>query len=110
MVHTDCLRPQLPAWCPANWSVPNGIEGIPEPLLAGAALPGQRPPTVLYLGNLVEAKGFLDVMAAVPLVVRAVPGVRFIIAGAYFQPSDREQAERLMQDPRSALSCSFPGW
>jgi glycosyltransferase involved in cell wall biosynthesis len=111
VVHTDCLRPQFAGLVPEEriWCVPNGIEGIPERLLTDAALPGQRPPTVLYLGNLVETKGFLDVMAAAPLVARAVPGVRFIVAGAYFHPSDREQAERLMQDPEIRAVVQLPG-
>jgi glycosyltransferase involved in cell wall biosynthesis len=119
VVHTDCLRPQFAGLVPEEriWSVPNGIDGIPERLLAdrtkaggpGMAPGGQRPPTVLYLGNLVESKGFLDVMSAAPLVARAVPGVRFIVAGAYFQPSDREQAERLMQDPEIRAVVQLPG-
>jgi glycosyltransferase involved in cell wall biosynthesis len=119
VVHTDCLRPMFAGLVPEEriWSVPNGIEGIPERLLAArsdaqereAPLCGQRPPTVLYLGNLVESKGFLDVMAAAPLVARSVPGVRFIVAGAYFQPGDREQAERMMQDPEIRAVVQLPG-
>jgi glycosyltransferase involved in cell wall biosynthesis len=88
-------------------AVPNGIEGIPEALLGRQR---ESPsPTVLYLGNLVETKGFLDVMRAAPLVAREIPRVRFIVAGAYFQPSDREKAVRLMEDPAVRAVVELPG-
>src|SRR5262249_35910181 len=59
--------------------------------------------------NLNEAKGFLDVMAAAPIVARSVPDVRFIIAGPYHRPIDREQAERLMRDPEIRAVVELPG-
>jgi glycosyltransferase involved in cell wall biosynthesis len=111
IVHSEALMPMFHGLVPEAriWPVPNGIEGMPE-WMRGIN-PGATPPgaTVLYLGNLVESKGFLDVMAAAPLVARAVPGVRFVIAGAYFQPSDREGAERLLQDPEVRAVVELPG-
>lgn len=47
--------------------------------------PPQRQPseggTVLFLGNLLRQKGFLDVLDAIPMVLRSVPGARFMFAG-----------------------------
>jgi glycosyltransferase involved in cell wall biosynthesis len=59
--------------------VPNGVRdewpaGVPE-RRRGAGR------TVLFLGNLLPEKGFLDVLAAIPHVRRAVPACRFIFAG-----------------------------
>ncbi len=109
VVEADALAPMLEGLVPADrvWTVPNGSEGIPEAL---RTMPRQsRRPTVLYLGNLVDSKGFLDVMRAAPLVAEEVPGVRFILAGAYFLPSDREQSESLMQDPAIRAVVELPG-
>jgi glycosyltransferase involved in cell wall biosynthesis len=89
------------------WPVPIGIEDIPAHFLAQPR-PARRP-TVLYFGTLIESKGFLDVMAAAPLVAQEIPGVRFVIAGGYFSPGDREKAERLLQDPAIRDRVELPG-
>ncbi len=111
VVHSDSLAPMFAGLVPDEriWPVPNGIEGTPEHLRASKEEGERRPPTVLYLGTLVECKGFLDVMAAAPLVARAVPGVRFILAGAYFEASDREKAERLLQEDAIRAVVQLPG-
>jgi glycosyltransferase involved in cell wall biosynthesis len=116
VVHSQSLAPMFAGLVPGSriWPVANGIQGVPEHLRSaeqeGIASPeDRRRPMVLYLGTLIESKGFLDVMAAAPLVARDVPGVHFVIAGDYFQPSDREQAERLMQDPAVRAVVELPG-
>jgi glycosyltransferase involved in cell wall biosynthesis len=109
VVEADVLAPMFNGLVPDDrvWTVPNGSEGIPETLQAKPRT--GRAPTVLYLANLMETKGFLDVMAAAPLVAREIPGVRFVIAGAYGGPRDQEQAERLMQDPGVRAVVELPG-
>lgn len=115
VVHSEALAPMFAGLVPEEriWPVANGIEGLSDPLHArlqsGDPLPAPRRPTVLYLGTLVETKGFLDVMAAAPLVAQELPDVRFVIAGAYFRPSDREKAECLMQDPAISAVVELPG-
>jgi len=137
IVHSEALVPMFSGLVPGErvWPVSNGIAGVPDHLWRGKrpsvftrsplgkaperlepgrssclpdAAPG-RAPVVLYLGNLLASKGFLDVMAAAPLVARVVPGVRFVVAGPYHYPSDREQAERLMRDPEIQAVVELPG-
>jgi glycosyltransferase involved in cell wall biosynthesis len=109
VVEADLLAPMFDGLVPPErvWTVPNGSEGMPEALRAQRR--ERHRPTVFYLGNLMESKGFLDVMAAAPLVAERVRGVRFVVAGAYFQPSDREKAEQLMQDPAIRAVVELPG-
>jgi glycosyltransferase involved in cell wall biosynthesis len=113
VVHSERLIPMFEGLVPAErtWPVPNGIEGVPDALRAAYLARGHtdRPPTVLYLGYLAEAKGVLDILAAAPLVARAVPGVRFVLVGPYFQPGDREQVERRLRDPEIRAVVELPG-
>jgi glycogen(starch) synthase len=63
--------------------VPYGIEPVAEE--ATRPFPYQSPPetlTVLYVGRLEKRKGIQDLFAAIPLVLKQVPNVQFIIAGA----------------------------
>lgn len=109
VVNSEMLAPMFAGLLPEErvWPVPIGIEDIPEQFLSQPR--PARPPTVLYFGTLVETKGFLDVMAAAPLVAREIPDVRFVIAGGYFTPGDREKAERLLQDPAIRARVEMPG-
>jgi glycosyltransferase involved in cell wall biosynthesis len=49
---------------------------------------------IVYLGTLMAAKGFLDVLAAAALLAAERPGARFTFAGDFFRPADRERAEQ----------------
>jgi glycosyltransferase involved in cell wall biosynthesis len=117
IVHSDALAPMFAGLLPLErvWPVSNGIEGAPDDLLergyrSRSACPGvSAHRQVLFLGNLNEAKGFLDVMAAAPIVAKAIPDVRFVIAGPYHRPIDREQAERLLRDPEIRDAVELPG-
>ncbi|HZD70137.1 MAG TPA: glycosyltransferase family 4 protein [Actinomycetes bacterium] len=58
--------------------------GIDDSAQARAAVRKQRhtpTPLVLYSGRLVERKGIRELLAAIPLVLRAAPGTRFVLAG-----------------------------
>lgn len=80
--------------------VPNGIQdavGVRQPIVAGVDRLREAPldaaTSVLYLGTLMEAKGFLDLIEAVKRLVRQGRSVRLVLAGAFFRASDRAQAE-----------------
>jgi glycosyltransferase involved in cell wall biosynthesis len=78
--------------------VPNGIHDAVGPHERNGASAGRRPEpaagsvTVLYLGSLMEAKGFLDVIEAVRQVAADGYDVRLVLGGEYFRPSDREKS------------------
>lgn len=58
------------------------VEPEPEPFEAArAAYARPDEPIVLFLGRMVEEKGIGTLIAAMPRVVREIPGVRFIMAG-----------------------------
>lgn len=75
--------------------VPNGVA---DPLAGQAGArsdPGSRDDgivTVLYLGTLMEAKGFLDVLAAARRLRDERPGLRYVFAGSFYRESDRARA------------------
>lgn len=82
IVLAEGQRRQFEGWAPrrANIEViPNGVRNE-WPTGAPQRLP-QEAGTVLFLGNLRRQKGFMDVLDAVPLVLRTVPGSRFVFAG-----------------------------
>jgi glycosyltransferase involved in cell wall biosynthesis len=126
VVEAEALAPMFTGLIPRSriCAVPNGIDGMPEEMRRSGVQAGSTrvagtpsgvqegdawPPTVLYVGTLIESKGFLDVMAAAPAVAREVPGARFVVVGDYFQPSDREKSERLLQDPAIRATVELPG-
>lgn len=93
------LRPMLSGLVPQGRVavVPNGIADPYEGALdartteEAAARAGCH---VVYLGTLMAAKGFLDVLAAAALIAAERPEARYTFAGDFFRPDDRERAER----------------
>jgi glycosyltransferase involved in cell wall biosynthesis len=82
VVLAEAQRAQFEGWAPRRVTIeviPNGVRDE-WPKGAPQRLPHQGG-TVLYLGNLLPQKGFLDVLDAVPLVLRTVPDARFVFAG-----------------------------
>jgi len=60
--------------------VPNGIDF--EKFSSGKALPQYTDrPNILFVGNFVGRKGFVNLVEAFPLVKKTVPSVRFIAVG-----------------------------
>jgi len=82
IVLAEAQRRQFDGWASRSARVeviPNGVRdewpgGPPQRLR-------QEGGTVLFLGNLLPQKGFLDVLDAIPTVLRTVPGARFVFAG-----------------------------
>lgn len=73
---------------------------------ATARKDGDRPPVVLFLGLICEAKGTFDLLATVPTVLSRVPDARFVIAGNGEVDRLRAEAERLGVADR----VTIPGW
>lgn len=59
--------------------IPHGVETFPD-FVRPPRPPG--PPTVVYLGRLEHRKGTMDLLDAIPRVLRAVPDARFVVIGA----------------------------
>jgi glycogen synthase len=83
--------------------IPNGIDpaDLPQPgapelarLRAGFAAPEER--LVLLIGRLVYEKGFQLALEAMPRLIAAVPGTRFLVAGSGTHEKElRKQANEL---------------
>jgi glycosyltransferase involved in cell wall biosynthesis len=59
--------------------VPHGIPVYPH---FRRPPPEHTDPTVVYLGRMEKRKGTLDLLRAIPLVLREVPAARFVLIGA----------------------------
>ena len=61
--------------------VENGLpDEFGEPLLSSKSTPRNKL-QVVYLGTMMESKGFVDLVHAAPFVVREVPDVEFVLVG-----------------------------
>lgn len=82
-------------------TIPNPVE-----LPASPALLEMQPPTALFLGRIVEAKGVIDLLHAWPKVLESVPSAQLVLAGAGDIGTVSAVAERLGV---SGL-VEFTGW
>lgn len=94
----ECLRPLFDGLVPADaiFVVPNGRDFDFAPP-AEAARPDATI-RVLYLGNLFETKGVLDVARAIPQVREAGCQVEFVFAGSCNYPHVAEALEACQRD------------
>ena len=87
--------------------VPNGIKDL------AIAEEGIRSPKtglhVLYLANLMESKGFINVLNIVPEVHKRYPNTVFTFAGAKTYQSEMEVAEVMVDKHHLEGSVHFPG-
>ncbi|MCD8237350.1 MAG: glycosyltransferase family 4 protein [Prevotellaceae bacterium] len=65
--------------------------------------------TVLFLGELGKRKGCYDIPAVVAEVVKQVPGVKFVLAGAG-SAEDEAAIKKLCEEKGIASRVEFPGW
>ena len=90
--------------------------GIADTDAARSALKRPRPPRarpiVLYSGRLVERKGIRDLLAAAPLVIAAVPSIRFVLVGGPPPLSGAEVARQWLPDDLAGERerIFFTGW
>lgn len=52
---------------------------------------------VLYLGTVMQAKGFMDIVRSLPLVLRDVPTTHYVIAGEHCDPEEIREAVAFIQ-------------
>jgi len=81
---------------------------IGNPVLVPAVLPPQQHPArkVLFLAWLHEDKGVLDLMRAMPIVLRSVPDATFVLAGS----GDADSIANLARSLRVEHALRLPGW
>jgi glycosyltransferase involved in cell wall biosynthesis len=77
--------------------IPHGVEVFPD-WVCPPRPPG--PPIVVYLGRLEHRKGTVELLQAIPEVLRTVPDARFVLIGADRPhcPDGRTHAQYLEQD------------
>jgi glycosyltransferase involved in cell wall biosynthesis len=56
------------------------------------------PPTVLHLSTLWSAKGVFEVLESAANLRSRFPGIRYVLAGAWFSPAEARRAERYVTD------------
>ena len=64
---------------------------------------------VLFLGTLDKRKGFIDIIRAVPYIIKHNKNVEFVIAGKWHFQEDREEAIRLIKKFDIGDYVKFPG-
>jgi len=79
--------------------LPNGL----QPWRALPRVPRPGPPTLLYLGRLEYEKGVQDLIAALPRVRRAHPGVRLVVAGDGTQAAWLRERARVHRVVRAVM-------
>jgi glycosyltransferase involved in cell wall biosynthesis len=92
----DSFRSKLDGLVPAEKVrvVPVGIrQEIFEAAKGGPRIARNGKHTILYLGTLVESKGFVDLLRAVPLVLQQRKDVRFVFVGDKSLPETRAAEE-----------------
>ncbi len=86
--------------------VPNGIDGTPYHQSARNL---HRPPTFLFMGTLIHWKGHRDVIEAMALVSREVPGARAVIAGSWISRKEEMLCRRMTLNLGLEDQIEFPG-
>ncbi|HUJ11584.1 MAG TPA: glycosyltransferase family 4 protein [Verrucomicrobiae bacterium] len=85
---------------------PLGIEPTPAASRPTAAV---QSPTILFLSNLIREKGLFVLLQAIPDVLNVRPDTRLVFAGAWWNETDRREAEELIQSLKIAASVQFVG-
>jgi glycosyltransferase involved in cell wall biosynthesis len=63
----------------------------------------------MYLSNLTEAKGFMDVLAAAPLIRERIPDVHFILAGEWTFKREMDDARAWIEGNHLHSVIHMPG-
>lgn len=108
----DLLRRYYPEIRERIRVVGNGIDDTEDAW--AAAFHPRRPgsPTVLYSGRLVERKGIRELLAAIPVVLEAVPDTCFVLAGGPPPLTGAEVAAQWLGDEHAPYRdrIRFTGW
>jgi len=65
--------------------------------------------TILFISTLMEEKGVLDVLRALPMVASAVPDVRAVFAGEWYRVEDQRRAQEIVCDHKLESRVEFIG-
>jgi glycosyltransferase involved in cell wall biosynthesis len=91
--------------------VPNGISPMPQ-VANEAGSSADRSDSycrVVYLGTLMKAKGFMQVLHSIPLVLKKEPQVRFILAGEHCYREEIQEARDFISQNGLDSFVSMPG-
>ena len=83
LVEADCLTSQFAEFLPSR-RVPWAYLGL-DP--GASQLPHRSRPArnVLFIGHITQAKGAVDLLAAMPTVTKAIPGTRLVLLGEHLR-------------------------
>jgi len=99
--HRDRMAPELRVPASKISVLPLGVPDI-EHAAGKTPRPRRAAPTLLYLGRLEKRKGVLDLLHAMPAIVRKIPNVRLVLIG-----KDRQHAPGKLTHCEY-FSCAFP--
>jgi len=86
--------------------IPHGIEDIPLVHKKGCS---KGFCTVLYLSNLVKEKGFIDVLLAIPQVLKKEEKVKFVFAGEWINEAVKREALKVIEENNIDDNIEFRG-
>jgi len=87
--------------------VPNGIS---DPYLESVrAQTASKHFRVIYLGNMVKGKGYLQLLQAAQIVLTSCESVNFRFVGEWLSKSDREYAEQFLTENKMTNRVRFEG-
>jgi glycosyltransferase involved in cell wall biosynthesis len=111
IVLSEAQRRQFDGWAPARCRVVPVPNGVRDEWPGGPPGPdADSDGVVLYLGNLLPEKGFLDALDAVPSVLRHAPRARFVFAGrAAWDPATASLVRQRLADPVVRAASVFTG-
>jgi glycosyltransferase involved in cell wall biosynthesis len=87
--------------------IPNGLD--PKPFDRTRPTGRTNGFYVTYLANLVEDKGYWQLLESVPLVLQKRRDVRFTLAGAFYRPESAHRCEQFIRDHELQEFVSLPG-
>lgn len=109
IVLSDCLKYSFKGLIEHKriYVVPNGIDGVQCPKQKVTSKNERI--HILYLSNLRESKGFLELLAVVPKVLKHCPNVRFSFVGEKTYPDEMEKANLLVAEHHLEQCVKMPG-
>ena len=87
--------------------VPNGLDLFVE--ATRVSKPVSDRITVLFLSNLVNDKGFKDVLWSIPDVMHRNMDVRYVFAGEWMNDKDKIECERFIEEKKLGERIEFAG-
>ena len=105
----ECLKPLFEGLVPEEKIsvVPNGAD---VPFDAGGNYTSHNDQiTILFLSNLVEQKGFKDVLQSIPIVMASDADVKYVFAGTWMNDKDEIECKRFIEQNMLNEKVEFIG-